>query len=164
MSPSDKNTSEPMNVSNVSKKDQILSLYTSGITDVEELATILDARPSYVASVLQDSGLLSGYFDLYTSTAAPMNVYSKFFAHKLGFKDEEAVRESVELLDHYYGQFEEQGDRAGQHHVLMLALTMFDRARWIGKLPGAEAYRQWLIGRLAERQEESPNSPPVSRL
>ena len=134
------------------------------LTSFARLATILDARPSYVASVLQDSGLLSGYFDLYTSTAAPMNVYSKFFAHKLGFKDEEAVRESVELLEHYYRQFEEQGDRAGQHHVLMLALTMFDRARWIGKLPGAEAYRQWLTGRLAASEEEPPTSPPVSRL
>jgi hypothetical protein len=39
----------------------------------------MGARPSYVASVLQKSGLMSGYFDLYTTTAHPMNIYSKFF-------------------------------------------------------------------------------------
>src|SRR5262249_15030298 len=37
-----------------SKKDQILSLFTSGITDVEELARITESRPSYVTSVLQE--------------------------------------------------------------------------------------------------------------
>ena len=41
----------------VSKKDQIISLYTSGIGEVEDLAMITGARPSYVASVLQESGL-----------------------------------------------------------------------------------------------------------
>jgi hypothetical protein len=69
-----------------SKKDQVLSLFASGITDVEELARITDSRPSYVTSVLQDCKLMEGYFDLYTSTAQPMNVYSKFFARKTGFQ------------------------------------------------------------------------------
>ena len=83
------------------KKDQVLSLYTSGINDIEELAQITGVRPSYVASVLQGAGLMSGYFDLYTTTAHPMNVYSKFFAGRLGFRDKAAARASVALIDHF---------------------------------------------------------------
>src|SRR5438128_5263512 len=98
----------------VSKKDQIISLYTSGISEVEDLAMITGARPSYVANVLQESGLMTGYFDLYTTSAHPMNVYSKFFARRLGFKDEETARASIELIDRFYHQFELARDRAGQ--------------------------------------------------
>src|SRR5205085_3110321 len=96
------------------------------------------------------SKLLPGYFDLYTSTANPMNLYSKFFANKLGYKDEETARHSVELIDHYYRQFRLAGDRAGQHHALLMALTMFDRARWTNKAHEAEIFRQWLAERLNE--------------
>jgi hypothetical protein len=99
--------------------------------------------------------LISSYFDLYTSTAHPMNVYSKFFAGKLGFKDEETARESVELIKHLYEQFELAGDRAGQHHALAMALTMFDRARWTGKGREAEVFRGWLLERLNEARLET---------
>jgi hypothetical protein len=133
-----------------SKKDQIISLFTSGIVNVEELAMITGSRPSYVASVLQAAGLMSGYFDLYTTTAHSMNVYSRFFAGRLGYKDEARARESIELIDRYYHQFELVGDRAGQHHALLMAMTMFNRARWTGKAAEAEIFRQWLISRLAE--------------
>jgi hypothetical protein len=136
----------------VTKKDQIISLYTSGIGDVEDLAMITGSRPSYVASVLQDSGLMTGYFDLYTTSSHPMNVYSKFFAGKLGFKDEESARGSVDLIDRLYGQFDLAGDRAGQHHALVMALTMFDRARWTGKGREAEVFRHWLLARLSEAE------------
>jgi hypothetical protein len=148
-------------VRRVAKKDQVISLYTSGISEVEELAKITGARSSYVASVLQKSGLMSGYFDLYTTTAHPMNVYSKFFARRLGFRDEAAARASVELIDRFYRQFERAGDRAGQHHALMMALTMFDRARWIGKGDEADIFRHWLIARLNDTElidEESGNT------
>jgi hypothetical protein len=134
----------------VSKKDQIISLYTSGIGEVEDLAMITGARPSYVANVLQESGLMTGYFDLYTTSAHPMNVYSKFFARRLGFKDEETARASVAVIDRLYGQFELAGDRAGQHHALVMALTMFDRARWTNKPGEADIFRQWLLARLNE--------------
>jgi hypothetical protein len=136
----------------VSKKDQILPLYTSGIGEVEDLAMITGSRPSYVASVLQESGLMSGYFDLYTTSSHPMNVYSKFFAKKLGFKDEEAARASVEVIDRYYSQFGLARDRAGQHHALLMALTMFDRARWTGKGREAEIFRQWVMERMSEAE------------
>jgi hypothetical protein len=134
----------------ISKKDQIVSLFTDGITDVEDLAMITQARPSYVANVLQDSGLMSGYFDLYTTTSHPMNVYSKFFAGKLGFHDVEAAREGVEIIDRLYRHFDVAGDRAGQHHAFLMALTMFNRARWTGKLEEADVFRAWLEGRFKE--------------
>ena len=81
-----------------------------------------------MAGVLEGAEHAPGYFDLYTSTAKPMNVYSKFFAGKLGFRDEAAARQSVGLIDELYRQFGLAGDRAGQHHALLMALTMFDRA------------------------------------
>jgi hypothetical protein len=134
----------------VSRKDQILSLYASGINEVSDLALITGARPSYVSSVLQAAGQETGYFDLYTSTSHPMNVYSKFFANKLGFKDEETARASVALIDKLYRQFELAGDRAGQHHALTMALIMFDRARWTRKGAEADIFRTWLVERLQE--------------
>ena len=136
----------------VSRKDQIIALYLSGMNEIEDLAIITGARPSYVGSVLQESGLVKGYFDLYTSTAHPMNVYSKFFANKLGFKDEETARASVELIDRLYRQFEYAQDRAGQHHALSMALVMFDRARWTGKGREADIFRHWLLARLNEAE------------
>jgi hypothetical protein len=133
-----------------SKKDQIISLFTSGMGNVEDLAMITGSRPSYIASVLQEAGLMSGYFDLYTTTSHPMNVYSKFFAGRLGYKDEETARRSVEMIDRFYRQFETARDRAGQHHALMMAMTMFNRARWTRKAREAEIFRHWLMEKLAE--------------
>ncbi len=142
----------------VNKKDQILSLYMSGMSEIEDLSIITGSRPSYVGSVLQEAGMKPGYFDLYTSTEHPMNVYSKFFANKLGFKDEEAARKSVDLIGHLYLQFEMAGDRAGQHHALTMALTMFDRARWTGKMAEASIFRGWLMERLNEAEPLSEES------
>ena len=133
-----------------SRKEQIISLALSGMGEVEDIAVITGARPSYVASVLQDAGLQTGYFDLYTSTSQPQNIYSKFFAGKLGFKDVETAVESVALIDRLYRQFEFAGDRAGQHHALTMALTMFDRARWTGKGREAGVFLNWLTARLGE--------------
>jgi hypothetical protein len=141
------------------KKDQIVSLFLSGLGDVGDIAMITGSRPSYVGTVLQDAGLHHGYFDLYTSTARPMNVYSKFFAGQLGFRDVEAARKSVELIDRLYRQFELAGDRAGQHHALLMALTMFDRARWTDKGPEAEVFRRWLLDRLGEATPAATNQP-----
>jgi len=148
-----------------SKKDQIVSLFLGGITDVQDLAAIIQARPSYVAGVLQESNLLRGYFDLYTTTSHPMNVYSKYFAKKLGYKDEEAAQGSVDLIARYYRQFELAGDRAGQHHALLMALTMFDRARWTGKGREADVFRRWLTDRLQEAEPAAgSDAEPLKRL
>lgn len=131
-----------------SKKEMILSLYNSGTTDIEAIVALTGAKPSYVGSVLQKEGLIDNYFDLYTSTAHPMNVYSKYFVGKLGFRNVFAARRSVRVLEDTYRQFEEKQDRAGQHHALEMALTMLDRARWTGKPDEAEIYRRWLVGKL----------------
>ncbi len=131
----------------VSKKDQIISLYLTGIREFEDLAMLTGSRPSYVGDVLAEAGLAE-YFDLYTSTSHPMNVYSKFFAGKLGFKDVETAQRSVDVIDQRHRQFGVAGDRAGQHHALMMALTMFNRARWTGKEEEAEVFRRWLTARL----------------
>src|SRR5215211_8646701 len=132
-----------------SKKDMILSLFGSGIKEIEAISAISGAKPSYVGSVLQREGLIDNYFDLYTSTAQPMNIYSKHFTGKLGFKDVESAQRSVELLDDSYRYFDHIQDRAGQHHALDMGLAMLDRARWTGKLEEAEVYRRWLVGKLS---------------
>src|SRR5512141_992392 len=132
-----------------SKKDMILSLFRSGITQIETIAAISNAKPSYVGSVLQNNGLINNYYDLYTSTAFPMNVYTKHFRGKLGFKDEKTAERGVRNLEVSYSYFERIKDRAGQHHALEMGLTMLDRARWTGKLREAEIYRRWLVGKLS---------------
>jgi hypothetical protein len=142
-----------------SKKDQILSLYSAGIQEIADLAHLTRSRASYVAGVLQEAGEMKNYFDLYTSSNQPMNAYSKFFAGRLGFKDEETARASVELIDRLYKQFALTEDRAGQHHALVMALTMFDRARWTGKGPEAEVFRQWLVQQLP-KPAPAPARPP----
>lgn len=132
-----------------SKKAMILSLYNSGTKEIEAIAAISGAKPSYVGSVLQKEGLIDNYFDLYTSNAHPKNVYSKHFQGKLGFKDVFTARRGVENLENSYNHFADRQDRAGQHHALEMALTMLDRARWTGKLDEAEVYRRWLVNKLS---------------
>lgn len=139
----------------ITKKDQIVSLFMSGTTNLNELARITGASNSYIGSVLQDAGLMTGYFDLYTTTANPMNVYSKFFVNKLGFKNEETANRSVETLENAYRQFDLQSDRAGQHHALEMALIMFNRARFTGKRREAEIFRDWLVSRLEISEPET---------
>jgi len=132
-----------------SKKDMILSLYNSGTTEIEAIVAVSGAKPSYVGSVLHQAGLIDNYFDLYTSTNYPMNIYSKHFRGKLGFKDVLTAQRSVRNLEQSYQYFANSQDRAGQHHTLEMALTMLDRARWTGKLEEAEIYRRWLVGKLS---------------
>ena len=133
-----------------SKKDMILSLYNGGTTEIESIAAISGAKPSYVGSVLQKEGLIDNYFDLYTSTAYPMNIYSKHFRGKLGFKDVPTAERGVQTLEQSYRYFDKIQDRAGQHHALEMGLTMLDRARWTGKLEEAEIYRRWIVGKLSK--------------
>ena len=127
------------------KKDRMLELYRKGVTQIEQLAQETRTRPSYVANVLQDAGLLRGYFDLYTTTNREQNSYSRFFRGVLGFKTVEAARESVERIEKLYRYFERIGDRAGQHHAEVLALTGRNRARWSGKREAAEVFMNWLV-------------------
>ncbi len=148
--------------SRVTKKDQIVKLFTSGMTSVSQISQITEASLSYVSSVLQDAGLMTGYFDLYTTTANPMNVYSKRFVNKLGFRNQETARRSVNELDQAYQQFDRERDRAGQHHTLEMALVMLNRARWTGKLREAEIFREWLIKNLDLSDPPEKNNGQLS--
>lgn len=127
-----------------SKKEQILALYEGGMTDIAQIVRRVAARPSYVAQVLQGAGLITGYFDLYTTTAREQNVYSRFFRNVLSFKTIEAARESVQKIDRLFNYFERLGDRAGQHQAMVLALTGKNRARWSGKQEESEIFSEWL--------------------
>ena len=126
------------------KKEQILSLYEAGTTDIAQIVRQVGARPSYVAQVLQSAGRLTGYFDLYTTTGREQNVYTRFFRNVLSFKTVEAARESVQKIDRLYNYFERLGDRAGQHQAMVLALTGKNRARWSGKQEEAAVFNEWL--------------------
>jgi hypothetical protein len=127
-----------------SKKEQIIALYASGVTDIAQIVRKVAARPSYVAQVLQGAGLITGYFDLYTTTAREQNIYSRFFRNVLSFKTIEAAKESVGRIDRLYNYFERLGDRAGQHQAMVLALTGKNRARWSGKQEESEVFNEWL--------------------
>jgi len=127
-----------------SKKEQIINLYESGTTDIAQIVRRVSARPSYVAQVLQGAGLITGYFDLYTTTAREQNIYSRFFRNVLSFKTVDAARESVQKIDRLYNYFERLGDRAGQHQAMVLALTGKNRARWSGKQEESEIFSEWL--------------------
>ena len=126
------------------KKDQVLNLYHQGVTDVAAIGRQTKIHPSYVAQVLRQAGLLTGYFDLYTSTTADQNVYSRFFRHVLSFKNVESAKKSIDRIDSLYQYFEEIGDRAGQHQAMVLALTGKNRARWSSKHEEAKIFSDWL--------------------
>ena len=128
-----------------SKKSRILELFHGGVTDIGEIARTIPTRPSYVASVLQGAGLIQGYFDLYTTTARDQNLYSRQFRNVLSFKTVEAAKESVTRIERLYNYFERIGDRAGQHHADVLALTGRNRARWSGKKEESRIFEQWLF-------------------
>lgn len=128
----------------LTKKEQILLLYKSGTTDIAQIVRRVMARPSYVAQVLQGAGLITGYFDLYTTTARDQNVYSRFFRNVLSFKNVAAARQSVEKIDRLYNYFDRLGDRAGQHQAMVLALTGKNRARWSGKTEESQIFNEWL--------------------
>src|SRR5581483_6463243 len=118
-----------------SKKNRILELHRAGTADIGEIARQVGTRPSYVAGVLQSAGLIQGYFDLYTTTARDQNTYSRFFRNVLSFK-------TVERIAQLYKYFERIGDRAGQHHAEVLALTGRNRARFSGKKEEAQVFEE----------------------
>ena len=95
-----------------------------------------------------------------------MNIYSKHFRGKLGFKDVKTARAGVRNLEQAYRYFDEHQDRAGQHHALEMGLMMLDRARWTGKLEEAEIYRRWLAQTesAARRQRRFARSEKTGKI
>ena len=136
----------------------------AGFRNVDEISQLTRAQPSYIAQVLRDAQLLGGYFDLYTSSEKPMNIYSKFFAKKLSFKNVESARQSVSYIDLLYHQFERIEDRAGQHHTLYMALTMRNRALWSDKLKEAKIYSDWLLNQLSTPPKPLELSPSTQSM
>ena len=80
-----------------------------------------------------------------TSDIGDQNTYSRFFRNVLSFKTVEAARESVERIAQLYKYFERIGDRAGQHHAEVLALTGRNRARFSGKKEESRVFEEWLF-------------------
>lgn len=146
----------------VTKKERILEMFKAGRGGLMDIARALDTQTSYVARVLMDHGLLEGYFDLYTPSDYSMNVYSGLFQKRLGFKDVETAKHSVALIDAAYQELERRGDRPGQHHAQIMALTCFNRARWSGKLEEAAIFKDWLVAHLTSDSlpETSTSSTP----
>jgi hypothetical protein len=142
--------SESINIGKRSKKAGILERWGAGERDLRKLAREVESKPSYVASVLQAEGLLQGYHDLYTASGNAMNVYDGIFAGRLGYKDVKTAERGVTLIDRAYRELEAMGDRAGQHHCMVAALTMCNRARFSGKPSEGLVYRRWLLHRLTE--------------
>jgi hypothetical protein len=141
-----------------SKKSRILELFNAGLTELGAIAEKVSTKPSYVASVLQNAGLISGYFDLYTTTALEQNLYSRFFRNTLSFKSVEAAKESVARIAGLYEYFGRLGDRAGQHHAEVLALMGRNRARFSGKLEEAGVFEDWLFNHWNTRHAHEEQS------
>jgi hypothetical protein len=142
--PSSADKAESHSTPRMSKKERIIDLFRQGCHSLTEIVRETGASPSYAAAVLTEAGLLTGYFDLYTTTNHPQNLYSKFFRGVLSFKSVEAARASVERIDRLFHYFEGLGDRAGQHHAQVVALTGRNRARWCGKHHEAQIFTAWL--------------------
>jgi hypothetical protein len=140
------------------KKSRIYEAWLAGERDIRHLAFDLNSTPSYVASVLQQAHLIEGYYDLYTSSQKPLNIYVQDLDEKIGFKDIAAAQHGVAKLEEGYHGLGEMKDRAGQHHFMVLALTMFNRARFSGKLAEANLYRDWLMKHLMEEPRQLRSS------
>ena len=145
------NISDIRGTSKISRNQQsIIEALNNGQRDPWRMAEEPQTQPSYVASILQKNGLISGYYDLYTTPTTPLNIYSGEFRGKMGFKDPKSAKYSVHVLEEVYHKFDESHDRAGQHHCLVTALTMYNRARFSGKVEEAKIFKEWLLGKLTE--------------
>jgi len=137
------------------KKQRILRLYRDGMSDIQELAQIAETSVSYAAAVLKDAGLLNSYHDLFTSSAHKMNEYGMLFQGALSFKTVAAATASVSRIDQIYRYFVFLGDRAGQHHAMLVSLTGRNRALASNKIKEAEVFSRWLISHLESTSKES---------
>ena len=130
------------------KKKRILALYRDGVSDLQELSQIAETSVSYAAAVLKDAGLLNAYYDLFTSSSHKMNEYGVLFQGTLSFKTVAAAQASVHRIDQIYRYFTFLGDRAGQHHAMLVSLTGRNRALASNKIKESEVFSQWLIDHL----------------
>lgn len=125
-------------------QEKVLDLYNAGTTNINEIAQQLKLHPAFVAQVLRQAGLLTGYFGSYLVSEEAQSVYSRFFRHVLSYKNVEAATKSIDRINSLYQYFEEIGDREGMHQAMVLALTGKNRARWSGKQEEAKIFGDWL--------------------
>lgn len=140
--------SEGLNESGPSRKEQIISLYESGVTEVDEICRRARVRPSYVAQVLQAAGHMDRW------STSEHNIYSRFFRNVVSLKSVEEAEESCVKLTRTFDYFERLGDRAGQHQAMVVALDGMNRSRWAGNYEVARVYGRWLRQHLVSEQED----------
>lgn len=144
------------------KKDLILAAWDQGDQDLWRLSQEYVTTPSYVASVLQKGGRIDNYSDLFTSPRDPLNIYDRLFRDELGFKTVAVAERSIGLLNTAYKALGDLRDRAGQHHCMVEALTMYNRALAAGKYEAAQVFRKWLMATLAESEHDQMRDPRVA--
>ena len=132
----------------MSKKELAADMYRKGL-NVEAIAGLLRADPSYVANALIERGYAPSYADLYTSTG-PQNEYATLFKGMGGlrFKNVDAARQSVARIEALFQRFKEGEDRRGMHQCQVMALVGKNRARGLGKRAEAKLFSEWLRMRL----------------
>ena len=81
----------------MSKKELAADMYRKGL-NVEAIAGLLRADPSYVANALIERGFVPNYVDLYTSTG-PQNRYARMLAPNLNmFQDPRIAMQIMQIL------------------------------------------------------------------
>lgn len=145
----------------MSKKELAADMYRKGL-NVEAIAGLLRADPSYVANALIERGFVPNYVDLYTSTG-PQNRYARMLEGVLQFRDLGSARASIQRIGELHGRFVEERDRRGVHQCEVLALIGKNRAEGIGKWAEAQVFADWLAARLLSRPPggaaEGPEEP-----
>ncbi len=118
--------------------DQIRALYRSGMTSEEDLAFITDSNRSAVEEALRDV----------RNDPAASDFFAEFDLTSLGLRGVGSAKAAVGALDERYRTAREESNRAGQHTAMMMALTLFNQARWTGRNEEASLFRIWLMDRL----------------
>ena len=146
----------------MTKKDQSLALFDEGVQDVDTIAEMVGANPTYVASSLLGAGKSVPYNDLYTPSR-PRNRYGDQFSGILRFKDMGAAKESVKQIDLRYRNYRAAGDRQGQYHARALALIGYERAMGLGKVREAKVFGDWIKQTIESEIDLGPVLPSSQR-
>jgi hypothetical protein len=71
----------------------------------------------------------------------------------LQFKSIEGAKVSIERIAKLYEYFDRLGDRAGQHHCEVMALTGRNRARFAGLKEQSAIFEDWLFNHDKEQSK-----------
>jgi hypothetical protein len=124
------------------KRAELLRLWRSeGQRDLASLTVLLRARPASIVRALQEEGELS------ETVSAEQLVYARYFRGVLRTDNRRWVVDTIIRLQRLWMYFERLGDRTGQHQVMVMALTGFNRLRWAGRTEEAELFWTFLKGK-----------------